>query len=185
VLGAAPSNNGSAQPPDCKPRLPITVGREQLHFDLVFCDLSVVNSIPDLTQLDGPQVQFVAKTVTDIQALIRDLIGKKGTEKTIKALESTAIALAVFLDPPLDTISHQVQFIVLWNASANPSWTLLHFKGPSPSSGSMFSATKTSTHTLNIVLGPPSSPDLLNAISALQIGTAVSNAVNTAPTSPH
>jgi hypothetical protein len=57
--------------------------------------------------------------------------------------------------PPISALSHQVQFIVTWNANANPSWTLLHFKGPSAGSGSFFSAQQINTHTLTITLGPP------------------------------
>lgn len=136
--------------------------------------------IHDLTNATGSTVKFVVKTIQDIQVTVRDLqtLGAAGA-KARKALESTARDLAAFVDPPLDTISHQVQFIIVWNASASPSWTLLHFKGPSPSSGSLFSATATKTHTLNIVLGSPSSPDSAGALQALQIGTAVGNALTT------
>jgi hypothetical protein len=61
------------------------------------------------------------------------------------------------LDPPMSAISHQVQFIVAWSASATPSWTLLHFKGPGPGAGSnsLLSASQTDTHTLTITLGAP------------------------------
>jgi hypothetical protein len=136
--------------------------------------------IHDLTNATGSTVKFVVKTIQDIQVTIRDLetLGPSGAMAR-KALESTARDLAAFVDPPLDTISHQVQFIIVWNASASPSWTLLHFKGPSPSSGSLFSATATKTHTLNIVLGSPSSPDSAGALQALQIGSAVGNALTT------
>jgi hypothetical protein len=138
-------------------------------------------AVHDLTVLTGPTVQFVAKTIADIQFTVRDLqtMGDASSTAATKSLEKTAEALAVFVDPPIDTISHQVQFIIVWNASASPSWTLLHFKGPSPSSGSLFSATKTLTHTLNIVMGPPSSEDSKGALAALQIGTAVGNALTT------
>jgi hypothetical protein len=71
-------------------------------------------------------------------------------------------------DPPIDTISHQVQFIVTWSASASPSWGLLHFKGPGAGTGSLLSASQVDTHTLTITLGAPaagttngSSPDML------------------------
>ena len=78
-------------------------------------------------------------------------------------------------DPPIDAISHQVQFIIVLNASANPTWTMLNFKGPSPSSGSFLSGTDTNTHTLTIVMSEPSSPAAANARSSLTFGAAVSN----------
>jgi len=147
----------------------------------LYCELSHVvdPNEYDFSKLDGGQVRQLAQIVTDIHTAIADLMSlhTRSGLNVASALEQTAIELAVFLDPPLDTISHQVQFIIVWNASASPSWTLLHFKGPSPSSGALFSATKTKTHTLNIVLGPPSSPDAQGALNALQIGTAVGNAL--------
>jgi len=149
---------------------------------LLFCELShVVDPTEyDFSKLDGGQVKQIAQIVADIHQAIRDLslLHTRAGANVSAALERTAIELSVFLDPPIDTISHQVQFIIVWNASASPSWTLLHFKGPSPS-GSLFSVTQTKTHTLNLVLGPPSSPDAQGALNALQIGTAVGNALST------
>jgi hypothetical protein len=84
--------------------------------------------------------------------------------------------LPLELDAPLDVISNQIQFIIVYNASVSPSWTLLHFKGPTTGS-SFLSGTKTLTHTLNISIGPPTSPDQVNSLNALQIGTAVGNAL--------
>lgn len=103
---------------------------------------------------------------------------------TAKNLEDSAIGAATFVDPPIDTISHQVQFIIAHNASISPSWTLLHFKGPSPSSGALASLSKTRTHTLNIVMGPPSSEDSRGALAALQISTALLNAGSAATVPP-
>ena len=97
--------------------------------------------------------------------------------QTAKALEDSLLGLQ--LDPPLDAIGHQVQFIIVFNASVSPSWTLLHFKGPTPGSGSGASATGTLTHTLNIAMGPPSSPDVANTLGALQLGTAIGNSIGT------
>jgi hypothetical protein len=145
---------------------------------IVICDLFTVLDY-DFGALDGGQVKFIAKTVADIQRAIQDLMPVKtrAARMTRMALEKTAIELTIFLDPPIDTITHQIQFIIVWNASATPSWTLLHFKGPSPASGALLSATITKTHTLNIAFGPPSSPDTQGALNALQVGTAVSNAL--------
>jgi len=142
----------------------------------------------DLQNLSGRTVTFVVKTIHDIQKTIRDLavLGNE-TKRTRDALEDTAIALSVFVDPPVDTLSHQAQFIIATNASASPSWTLLRFKGPSPGSGSLVSLTKTKTHTLTLVIGPPGSSDAAGALLALQTGTALTNALNTSSISlvPH
>jgi hypothetical protein len=97
--------------------------------------------------------------------------------QTTKALQDSLLALE--LDPPLDAIGHQVQFIIVFNASISPSWTLLHFKGPTPGSGTGASATGTLTHTLNIAMGPPSSADVANTLGALQLGTAIGNSLGT------
>jgi hypothetical protein len=129
--------------------------------------------------LDGDLIKFTAQTIRDIDRAIADLMFMQNeTGELVRTdLKNFATDLAVFVDPPIDTISHQVQFIIVWNASATPSWTLVNFKGPSPSSGALFSATKTKTHTLNVVIGPPSSLDSQSALAALQIGTAVGNAL--------
>lgn len=152
----------------------IGIGRE---VNTVWCDLLKILSIPDLKNIDGDQVRVIATAIRDIQRAIQSLAITNQNPDLRKTLENTAIDLSIFVDPPIDTIAHQVQFVILWNASASPSWTLVHFKGPNPSSGSLFSATRTKTHTLNIVMGPPSSPDTSGALQALQIGTAVGNAL--------
>ena len=143
----------------------------------VMCDLFIVLDY-DFSNLEGEQVKTIAQTVRDIQDAIRDRLKYGAADKVARALEKTAIELTVFLDPPIDTITHQVQFIIVWNANITPSWTLVNFKGPGPASGSLLSATKTKTHTLNVVLGPPSSIDSQGALNALQVGTAVTNALN-------
>ena len=147
----------------------------------VRCDLFSILAL-DFSKLDGGQVKTIALTVTDIQRTIADLLvqGDSASKKLAHTLEQTAIELAVFLDPPIDALAHQVQFIIVLNANASPSWILLHFKGPS-SSGPLFSVTTTKTHTLNIAIGPPSSPDTAGALNALQIGTAVSNSLTSTP----
>jgi hypothetical protein len=154
---------------------------------LVACELGLFfrakgakGAIDLSSQLDGEQVKRVAQIINDIDRLIEELslVNSDAATRESAALKKSAISLTVFVDPPLDTISHQIQFIIVWNASASPSWTLLHFKGPAPS-GTLFSATKTKTHTLNVVIGPPSSQDSQGALQALQVGTAVGNALGT------
>ncbi len=135
----------------------------------------------DFSKLDSGQVRLIVQIIADIQRVIRDLmfLNTKAGRDVRDALEKTAIELSAFVDPPIDTVSHQVHFIIVLNASATPSWSLVRFKGPGPSSGALFSATATKTHTLNVVIGPPSSPDSAGALNALQIGTAVGNSITT------
>ena len=77
------------------------------------------------------------------------------------------------VDPPIDAISHQIQFIVVWNANATPNWTLVHFKGPGAGLGPFASATDTNTHTLTIVMGVPNSQALATARTALTTSAAL------------
>ncbi len=57
-------------------------------------------------------------------------------------------------DPPIDAIGHQVQFVVAVSGNASPSWTLVNFKGPA-TTGTLVSASRSITHTLNIGMGAP------------------------------
>jgi hypothetical protein len=57
-------------------------------------------------------------------------------------------------DPPIDAISHQVQFIVVLSGSISPNWTLTRFRGPTVS-GNLAAASRSRTHTLGVVLASP------------------------------
>jgi hypothetical protein len=76
-------------------------------------------------------------------------------------------------DPPIDAISHQVQFVVAWNANVTPNWSLVNFKGPASGAGALASGTDTNTHTLTIVMGVPNSQALQNSRAALTTGAAL------------
>jgi hypothetical protein len=58
------------------------------------------------------------------------------------------------IDPPIDSLLHSVDFVLTYGASISPNWTLLQFKGPSPTGASTGSAGGQRTHVLNIALGP-------------------------------
>ena len=58
-------------------------------------------------------------------------------------------------DPPINSLSHSVQFVVALTGSVNPNWLLVAFKGPG-TTGPLVSGSHTATHTLNIVMGSPS-----------------------------
>jgi hypothetical protein len=57
------------------------------------------------------------------------------------------------MNDPLDTISHQVQFIVTWTGNINPAWALFDIKGPNPGAGSFLSGQHVTTHQLLITMG--------------------------------
>ena len=92
---------------------------------------------------------------------------KSDVDKTIDGLKATAarsdtakaqvdkILDALPHDPPIDSISHSVQFIVALSGNVTPSWTLVHFKGPA-AIGPLLSGSHSTTHTLNISMGSPS-----------------------------
>jgi hypothetical protein len=57
------------------------------------------------------------------------------------------------LDPPIDNISHTVQFLVAMNVSATPSWNLVRFKfNAAPAFAELV---HNNTQTLTVVIGPP------------------------------
>jgi hypothetical protein len=118
------------------------------------------------------------ETLADVKSLLKKVVNSKcDCDKVIDYLKRKQAALiaaipakpAPSLDPPIDAISHQVQFTIAYSASANPTWTMLNFKGPSPTGGNFFSAMDTNIHTLTIVMGEPSSPAASNARSALTL----------------
>lgn len=82
--------------------------------------------------------------------------GIKGTIDEANGAVKTAKAAWELLprDPPIDSISHQAQFIVALNGNITPTWTLKNFKGPG-ATGTFLSGSHTATNTLNIVLGQP------------------------------
>jgi hypothetical protein len=94
-------------------------------------------------QKASPAVQADVKLATDAQ--------KRATDAKADA---NAAAKSLPLDPPIDSLAHQIQFVVMLTGNVTPTWTLVHFKGPG-GTGSFASATDTRTHTLNIALGGP------------------------------
>jgi hypothetical protein len=93
----------------------------------------------------------------------------------LKAMEKEA-AQQRKLDPPVESLSHQVQFVVALSGNVSPSWTLARFRGPA-TSGSLASAASTRTHTLVVVLGDPGTDQAKSQRNALTVGTAIRSAV--------
>jgi hypothetical protein len=111
-----------------------------------------------------------------------NLIYIDDTVKVLQTTKNNLKGMAADFDPPIDTLSHQVQFVLTLTGSATPTWTLARFKGPGPASGGLLSGVQTNTHTLTIVLG--SNQIAVNQkTNAFSIGTAINNA-NIAPKVP-
>lgn len=83
------------------------------------------------------------------------------------------------MNDPIDTISHQIQFIVTWNANATPGWSLVNVKGPSPASGSFLSGQHQTTHQLLITMGPVKSE--VQSVRATQQFNAALQRLNVSP----
>ena len=69
---------------------------------------------------------------------------------------------------PIDSIAHQVSFVVTLSGNATPTWTLVRFKGPGTSNNGLLSGSRAFTHTLNISMGSPSDSGI-GQVSAEQI----------------
>jgi len=130
---------------------------------------------------DLPQSQItrlINQLETDIDE-VSTFATTREIEEAIRTLQEGKSELELVLanlDPPIDSISHQVQFVLSFNANASPGWSLVRFKGPSPNNG-LLSGSHQNTHTLTIVMGASPS-DVSNKLNALQIGTNIGNALN-------
>ena len=138
---------------------------------------STLSRRQDLPQ--GQITRLVDQLATDIDE-ISTFATTREIEEALRTLQEGKAELELVLanlDPPIDSISHQVQFVLSFNANVSPGWTLVRFRGPSPNSG-LVSGSHANTHTLTIVMGASPS-DVSNKLNALQIGTNIGNALNT------
>jgi hypothetical protein len=69
-------------------------------------------------------------------------------------------------DPPIESIGQSLNFVVTATASLSPNWNLLYLKGPS-NAGPLASVNGIRTHTLNIAMGPPTSPGSQEVVRVL------------------
>jgi len=111
-----------------------------------------------------------------------DQAAKSATSATA---EANAAWKSLPKDPPLDSIAHQVQFIVLATANASPSWTLVHFKGPA-ASNTLASVNETQTDTLNIAMGEPAGtinagPEQIRQLNNLHLDSLQFQTFSTTP----
>jgi len=113
---------------------------------------------------DDPRKEEASKR---IDVLRRSAI-QAGDKATAAKQEVDALLERLPHDPPIDSLSHSVQFIVALSGNVAPNWTLVNFKGPA-TTGTLASGSYTITHTLNIVMGSPAVAALPPSASQEQI----------------
>jgi hypothetical protein len=74
-------------------------------------------------------------------------------DKSAEAAAKNAASAKILAspNPPIDSISHSLNFIVALGGSVSPNWVLLHWKGPA-NIGNLGSLSGIRTHTLSIAL---------------------------------
>jgi hypothetical protein len=116
-------------------------------------------------------------TPAQLAQLNQDIADAKSAGQAADAAKIAANAIwkSIPQDSPIDSIGHQVQFLVVATGNATPNWTLVNFKGPG-ASGNFASLTDTRTHTLNIAMGAPAgavnaSPEQERMLNNLHLDT--------------
>lgn len=175
-------NSATKYTNDSREAGPVVIRNDtQLVFDQVE---DALNASKQATEW-GQKVSTLSKELTDKDkknltpeqqnTLAQDLSDGTKASQTAATAKTAANAIwkSIPQDSPIDSIGHQVQFVVIATANATPSWTLVHVKGPG-ASGTLGALTQTRTHTLNIALGAPSgavnaSQEQLRQLNNLQL----------------
>jgi hypothetical protein len=112
----------------------------------------------------------------------KDAIDKANSALDAAAKDATTAQKDFPQNPPIDSIAHQVSFVVTLSGNVTPNWSLARFKGPG--TGNTFaSASRGFTHTLSIAMGSPSntgnrvSDDQIRQLDTLQQAAAFRNAI--------
>jgi len=113
---------------------------------------SAVSAILDGVQMKSGQ-PVESENIQTAKNDARDATRSKNYTDDLLEAAVKAVGEIQKIDPPLDSLLHSVEFILSYGATLSPGWTLLEWKGPSPASGSAFSASGQRTHVLNIALG--------------------------------
>ncbi len=111
--------------------------------------LSAANQITDdpaTSQKDKEALQIAVNASQDAWKMSQD-----AKNQADAASKNASFAKKRQPNPPIDSISHSVQFIITYGFGASPSWTLVNVSGPN---GNLIAASGIRTHTLNIALGP-------------------------------
>jgi len=107
----------------------------------------------------------------------KDAIDKANTALDAAAKDVTTAKRDFPSNPPIDSIAHQVSFVVTLSGNVTPNWSLARFKGP------FAEASRGFTHTLSIAMGSPSntgdrvSDDQIRQLDTLQQAAAFRNAI--------
>jgi hypothetical protein len=109
----------------------------------------------------------ILKKVQDAETASATLAQDAAAQAKAANQNATLVATRV-PDPPIDSISHSVQFFVTATANIAPSWTLVRFHGPT---GNLAGFSGIRTHTLNIALGPRGQGDAKYSQEAARVLT--------------
>jgi hypothetical protein len=102
---------------------------------------------------DDAQVSAALKNAQD------GITKANSTMSAAKNVATTALGLLP-TNGPIDSIAHQVSFVVTLSGNVTPNWSLVRFKGPGTGNNGLASASRSVTHTLNISMGSPSDSGL-------------------------
>jgi hypothetical protein len=153
------------------------------HFDLTHLTFKWIRQFNTLSQTpdtSSATIQALSNSLDADMATLLKMVQNPEAKAVYQVLETARQELKASLgsfDPPIDSISHQVQFIVSWSGSATPNWSLVSFKGPGPASGAFLAGSHSDTHTLTIVMGSPGATGSI--LNAPQIGTSIGNTLST------
>ena len=103
-----------------------------------------------------PHADVPEQQVVDQENKKDDAVAQKQYVSDLETEANKIVGGLKHIDPPMDSLLHSVSFVLSYGASASPNWTLLQWKGPSPTGASTFAASGQRTHVLNIALGPTS-----------------------------
>ena len=126
--------------------------------DSILSSAGTTNTLSSRAAVEYGELETLMTTVIERSTFETDYAGC--ASKLQAQAESATIlpkALPDQVDPPIDSVSHSLQFVVSYGVGISPSWTLLQWKGPGGSGNTpFFGASGTRTHTLNLALGPRS-----------------------------
>jgi hypothetical protein len=124
--------------------------------DIARKDAEQVKKVYDdnLEPSPSPTDQILEKTVVEAEAIKDNALEQQSYVTNLEGEVNKIVGGLKHIDPPIDSLLHSVQFVLTYGVSVSPNWTLLQFKGPSPTGASTGAAAGQRTHVLNIALGP-------------------------------
>jgi hypothetical protein len=114
--------------------------------------------------LSAAQKKAIKDALLQHQQSVKDALArlivdaKAATEQISKAKEIAGAAWDLLpRDPPIDSITHTVKFVVSGGGSVTPTWSLVRFRGPAQGNP-LLGASRVHTNQLDVVLGQPAMP---------------------------